>query len=144
MPSNPHCTFSPAAIKFYLHYPSVLAMHLQSLEITTHSGITLHFPSIPTKITTQLLEFHLFHIVKPTTCISILPSPIASQAVTSPSLTRALIHQCLGHGSDRKLDFICRLQTLTGLPKRPFPPSPTICPICVRAKFTHPPKGKIY
>jgi hypothetical protein len=142
MPKNPHCTFSPTALKFNLQYPSVLTKHLQSLEITTHSGLHLQFPSIPTKITTQLLNFHLFHAIKPIKNISLFPSPTASKALTSSSLTRALIHQRLGHGSDRKLDLMCRLQTLTGLPKCPFPPNHNICPICVKAKFTHPPKGK--
>jgi hypothetical protein len=65
MPNNPHCTFSPTAVKFYLQYPSVITKHLQSLDITTHAGLHLNFPSIPTKITTLLLDFHLFHVVKP-------------------------------------------------------------------------------
>jgi hypothetical protein len=73
--------------------------------------------------------------------LSYLP-PTVNKALTTSSLSRALIHQCLGHGSDRKLDLMCHLQTLHGHPKRPFPISTTICPICVKAKFTHPPKGK--
>lgn len=37
---------------------------------------------------------------------------------------------------------MCKNQTLLGLPKRPFPPCSKVCPICIKAKFIHPPKGK--
>jgi hypothetical protein len=141
MPNNAHCTFSPTAIKHYLKYPTVLTTHLQSLQLTTPCGQDLLFPSIPQPATTKLLDFHQFTIVKPTQKLSYIPRPIENQANT-PSLTRALVHQRLGHGSDRKLDLMCRHQTLLGLPKRPFPTCPKICPVCIKAKFTHPPKGK--
>ncbi len=80
--------------------------------------------------------------MKPITRLSVLHRPIANKALPTSSLSRALIHQHLGHRSDRKLDLMRRLQTLHGLPKCPFLPTQTICPICVKAKFMHPPKGK--
>jgi hypothetical protein len=36
---------------------------------------------------------------------------------------------------------MCRKNSLLGLPTHPFPPATTPCPICIRAKFHHPPKG---
>jgi hypothetical protein len=36
---------------------------------------------------------------------------------------------------------MCCQQTLLGLPKRPLPQPTQVCPICIKAKFKHPPKG---
>jgi len=65
MPNNTTCTFSPTALKFYNKYPSITTKHLHSLHIITHNNIKLTFPSIPTKIKSNLLDYHQFHVVKP-------------------------------------------------------------------------------
>jgi hypothetical protein len=141
MPNNAHCTFSPTALKHYLKYPNIFTTHLQSLHITTPCGQTLVFPSVPHPATTKLLDFHQFSVVKPTQRLSYVPHPLVNKAIHS-HLTRELVHQRLGHGSDRKLDLMCKNQTLLGLPKRPFPSCPRVCPVCIKTKFIHPPKGK--
>lgn len=132
MPNNNQCTFSPTALKHYLKYPSVTTYHLQSLHITTPCNQLLEFPSLATFKSSKALDFHQFVVVHPTHRLSYLP-PAIVKAATIPSLTRALLHQRLGHGSDRKLDLMCRQQTLLGLPKRPFPQSTQVCPICIKA-----------
>jgi hypothetical protein len=143
MPQNSHCTFSPTALRHYLKYPSVTTHHLQSIQVTTPCNQQPHFPSILRQAQSQLLDFHEFFVVQPTTSLSSIPRPIANKSTSTFMLSRALVHQRLGHGSDKKLDIImCHLQTLSGLPKRPFPPSTQTCPICVKAKFIHAPKGK--
>jgi hypothetical protein len=50
MPSQQQCTFSPTALKYYLKLPSVQTHHLDTLHITTTTGTTITFPSIPTYI----------------------------------------------------------------------------------------------
>ncbi len=37
---------------------------------------------------------------------------------------------------------MCQHGSLLGLPKKPFPTTTTICPVCIKAKFSHPPKGR--
>ncbi len=65
MPNNTTCTFSPTALKFYNKYPCITTKHLHSLHIITQNDIKLTFPSIPTKIKSNLLDYHQFHVVKP-------------------------------------------------------------------------------
>lgn len=141
MPQNSHCTFSPTALKHYLNYPSVTTTHLKALYITTPCNQLLEFPSLSPQVSLKALDYHAFTVVRPTTRLSYLPRPLAHKATVLP-LTRALIHQRLGHGSHHKIDLMCRHQTLLGLPKRRLPLDLPVCPICVKAKFTHPPKGK--
>ncbi len=140
MPHNSHPTLSPTALKHYLKYPRVLTNHLHSLEITTTCGRLLTFPSIIQHTKNNVLDYHKFNVVKPTTS-TYLPQVLqANKSYISP-LTRSLVHQCLAHCNNRKLDDMCRNSTLLGLPRKPFPPCPTQCPICLMSKFSHPPKG---
>ncbi len=111
MPHNPSCTFSPTALKHYLQYPSVITTHLKALTITTPCAQVLEFPSLTPQLTSKALDYHIFTIVKPIARLSYLPCPIGLKAATS-SLTRALIHQRLGHGSHRKIDILCHTQSL--------------------------------
>ena len=129
MPNNPQCTFSPTALKHYLSLPEVVTNHLASLRITTSTGVTLCFPSIKQQRNGQLLDYHTFRVVRPISYITGLRPPDIS-TVISPSiasrgtiipLTRNLCHQRLSHGCDDSLDQACRLQSILGLPKRPFP-----------------------
>jgi len=105
IPSNPQCTFSPTALKHYLHF-DVTTKHLDSLSITTTAGHHLIFPSLQPFTTKQLLDYHRFIIVrllhssKPRT----LSSPIVNSATSEAPLTCLLAHQRLGHGSDEVLD----------------------------------------
>lgn len=134
MPQNSQCTFSPTALKHFLKYPTIITYHLQALAIITPCNQKLTFPSILWLTSSKALDYHQFLIVCPTHWLSSLPIPTARVTTTLP-LTRALLHQCLGHDSDHKLDLMCRQQTLLGLPKRPLPKPPHICPICVKAKL---------
>jgi len=143
MPNNTTCTFSPTALKFYNKYPSITTKHLHSLHIITHNNIKLTFPSIPTKIKSNLLDYHQFHVVKPSNPKTLkLYNPIVKSTNTTKPLTRSLVHQRLAHCNHRKFDLMCRQETLSGLPKQPFPPHHAECPICLMSKFAHPPKGK--
>jgi len=140
MPNNDHPTLSPTALKHYLKYPKVVTHHLDSLQITTSTGILLKFPSISTHTTSNVLDYHQFNIVKPTSC-PLLPSiPQANRSQVTP-LTRSLIHQRLAHCYHRKIDQMCCSSTLLGLPRIPLPSCKHQCPICLMSKFSHPPKG---
>ena len=117
MPDNPQCTFSPTALKHYLSLPKVITNHLDSLQITTSTGIRLRFPSIKQQRNGQLLDYHTFQVVRPISYTRNLrppdPSnkicpPIASRGTIIP-LTRNLCHQRLSHGCDDSLDQACRL-----------------------------------
>ena len=150
LPDNPQCTFSPTALKHYLSLKEVITNHLDSLRITTSTGVRLSFPSIKQQRNGQLLDYHTFRIVRPISYINRLcppdPSvairpPIASQGTIIP-LTRNLCHQRLSHGCDDSLDQACRLQSILGLPTRPFPRRTQPCNICTTTNFTHPPKAK--
>jgi len=143
MPTNPQCTFSPTALRHYLHY-KIITEHLTLLTITTSSGIKLQFPPIKSDTDHQLLNYHQFHIVKPkvSTCHLMLPSLIANSATSEAPLTRLLVHQRLGHNSDEVLDSMCPNQSLLGLPKHPFPPQQCPCVICITTKTVNPPKAK--
>jgi len=102
MPNNDHPTLSPTALKHYLKYPKVVTHHLDSLQITTSTGILLKFPSISTHTTSNVLDYHQFNIVKPTS-YPLLPSiPQANSSQVTP-LTRSLIHQRLAHCNHRKI-----------------------------------------
>jgi hypothetical protein len=89
------------------------------MKIITSSGLTLHFPSITQHTNNQLLDYHQFTIVRPTTTMS--KANIPHQMVNSPTseahLSRLLVHQRLGHNSDEVCDIMCSLQSLLGLPK---------------------------
>ena len=63
-PTNPQFTFSPTALCHYLHY-KITTEHLACHSIVTSSGDTLKFPSIQHNINNQLLDYHLFNVVKP-------------------------------------------------------------------------------
>jgi hypothetical protein len=146
--------FLPYCIKHYLGYPTVLTKHLESLYITTSSGIQLIFLSIKQQKNGQLLDYHRFTVVRPkrsspsfTPSAALLLCPptthpsIAATGTTIP-LTRNLCHQCLSHSCDDSLDNACRHQSLLGLPTRPFPKCTKPCPICTTTTFTHPPRPK--
>jgi hypothetical protein len=122
MPSNPQCTFSPTALKFYLNF-TVTTRHLDSLSIFISPGVELTFPSIPTFKHNKLLDYHHFTIVRPRgqATITLQPQPSVASATSDPPLTRLLVHQRLSHGCDEVLDTMCRKQSLLGLPHRPFP-----------------------
>ncbi len=141
MPHNTHPTLSPTALKHYLKYPKVITDHLHSLQITTTCGRILTFPSIPQHTKNNVLDYHLFNVVKPLTQSTIHPILQANKSYISP-LTRPLVHQRLAHCNQRKLDDMCRRSTLLGLPRKPFPPCTHQCPICLMSKFSHPPKGQ--
>jgi len=143
MPSNPQCTFSPTALKHYLHF-NVITHHLTTLSITTTTGHTLVFPSINPHKTNQLLDYHQFVVVRPINLSTprTLPIPIINSATSEAPLNRLLVHQRLGHGSDEVLDTMCRKQSLLGLPKQPYPARKCPCIICITTKTTHPPKAK--
>jgi hypothetical protein len=106
MPSNPQCTFSLTALSHYLQY-KIITEHLNSLTIITSSGTTLRFPSIKQISNNQLLNYHEFIVIKPTSahCLS-LPTPIAQSATSESPWNHLLVHQCLGHNSDEVLDTI--------------------------------------
>jgi hypothetical protein len=121
MPTNPQCTFSPTALKHYLHY-STHTIHLECLHITTSTGQQLSLPSIRDHSINQLLDSHKFIVVKPKTP-SALPSTLPPQvfsATSESSLNHLLAHQCLAHNSDEVLDTMCRKQSLLGLPNNHF------------------------
>ena len=61
---------------------------------------------------------------------------------TVSPLTRNLCHQRLSHCCDDSLVQTCRLQSLIGLPHRPFPRRENPCTICTTTNFSHPPKSK--
>jgi len=143
IPSNPQCTFSPTALKHYLHF-DVTTKHLDSLSITTTAGHHLIFPSLQPFTTKQLLDYHRFIIVRPLLSSKprTLSSPIVHSATSEAPLTRLLAHQRLGHSSDEVLDTMCWKQSLLGLPKHPYPARQCPCIICITTKTTHPPKAK--
>lgn len=143
MPTNPQCTFSPTALKHYLHY-STNTVHLECLHITTSNGQQLSLPSIKDHSINQLLDYHKFLVVKPISSSDPLSTPIPKvfSANSEASLTRLLAHQRLAHNSDEVLDTMCRNQSLLSLPKQPFPSRSCPCIICITAKFMHPPKAK--
>jgi hypothetical protein len=143
MPANPQYTFSPTALCHYLQY-KITTEHLTCLSIVTSSGTTLQFPSIQHNVNDQLLDYHLFNIVKPKTsiCNPPLVSPIGNGATSEASLNRLLVHQRLGHSSDKVIDSMCRQQSLLGLPKTPFSQRSSPCTICLTTKTIHPPKAK--
>ncbi len=140
VPTNHHCTLSPTALRHYLKLPSVVTNHLQNLTITTNFNQTISIPSIPSYIRGKLLDYHKLLVIRPKPNLSCLPTPTVNRSSTY-NLSRELIHQRLGHSSHRKLDLMCQNGSLQGLPKRPFPQANKVCPICVKAKFSHPPKG---
>lgn len=88
------------------------------MNIITSSGLTLHFPSITQHTNNQLLDYHQFTIVRPTTTMSKanIPHPMVNSATSEAHLSRLLVHQHLGHNSDEVCDKMCRLQPLF-LPK---------------------------
>jgi hypothetical protein len=144
MPHNNTCTFSPTALKFNNNYPSVITKHLHSLNITTQKKHK-HYMSIYTNINkkTNLPDYHHFTVAKLTNITSIpLSNLIVKSSNTTKSLSRSLIHQRLAHCNHRKLDLMCRQETLSGLPKLPLPLNHAECPICLMSKFANPPKGK--
>ncbi len=88
-----------------------------------------------------MLDFHQFIVAQPNTHqLSSLLHTIAN-VTTTTNITWALLHHHLRHGSDHNLDLMCHQQTLLGLPKRLFPQPKQVCPICIKAKFKHFPKG---
>lgn len=140
MPNQQHCTFSPTALKYYLKLPSAQTHHLDALHITITTGSTVTFSSIPTYTNGKLVDYHNFTNVKPICPLLPVTPPQVSTASTK-LINRALTHQRLGHISHTELDLMCCTNSLLGLPKWPFPPATTPCPICIHAKFHHPPKG---
>jgi hypothetical protein len=142
MPKNPQCTFSPTALRHYLHY-NVTTEHLNFLPITTTSGIILHFSSLKNHTNHQLLDYHEFTVVIPKSTTIPKLSPIVSSATSESPLTRLLVHQQLGHNCDKVLDTLCHQQSLLDLPKYPFPPRKCSCIISITTKTVHPPRAKI-
>jgi len=142
MPSNSQCTFSPTALRHYLHY-WVTTTHLDSLTIITSDGKTLHFPSVKDHSTNQLLDYHKFTVVKPKSITLTHSRPIVNSATSESPLNCLLVHQRLSHNCDEVLDLMCRHQTLLGLPKQPFPPCTCPCIICITTKTVHPARAKI-
>ena len=142
MPSNPQCTFSPTALKHYLHLPTVTTNHLHSLVIVTSDGLEISFPSLKQYATTKLLDYHRFHIIRPCNT-SVIPFPSVSSATTETRINRNILHQRFCHGCDEVLDIMCRKQSVLGLPKRAFPNRTCPCIICTTAKMTSPPKAKV-
>jgi hypothetical protein len=97
MPSNLQCTFSPTALKYYLHLPTVTTNHLKSLLIVTSTGVEISFPSLPHYATTKLLDYHHFIIVQPHhTPVVCLPT--VSSATTEARLNHQVLHQLFCHG----------------------------------------------
>jgi hypothetical protein len=145
MPNNPHCTFTPTALKHYLKYPTVVTNHLNSLLIVTSEGNSITFPSIVKHIKGKVLDSHLFHVVRSKQRIpSMLPLPVANVSHSHPLLTRELVHQHLAHSCDATIDKMCTDQSMTGLPKRPFPKPRCQCPICALATMASPSRGKFF
>jgi len=142
MPDNTSCTFSPTALKYYNKYPKVTTHHLQSLGITTAENIYIKFDSITKLVQGKLLDYHKFIVVRPSQTSTVLTKPIAHFAKNQQPLTRSIVHQRLAHCNPRKLDTMCKQNTLQGLPTTPFPQPKHECPICLMSKFSHPPKGK--
>jgi len=143
MPTNPQNTFSPTALRHYLHY-KIVTVHLDSLSITTSNGTKLIFPSVKTHSLNQLLDYHQFTVVKPISSKKLdFYKPIANSATSESPLSRLLLHQRLGHNCDEVLYIMCHKQSVLGLPKHPFPPRKCPCIICITTKTVHPPRAKI-
>jgi hypothetical protein len=120
MPDNPQCTFSPTALRHYLHY-TITTVHLDSLMITTSTGVNLQFPSLKDHSANQLLDYHNFIVVCPKATKPVnLHQPIVNSATSESPLTRVLVHQRLGHNCDEVLDIMCRRQSVLGLPSTHF------------------------
>jgi hypothetical protein len=144
-PSAQQNTCSPNDFKHYLHLPSVITEHTKHLSLTLHSSVVLQFLSLPDISPSSGIDFFNVNIVKPTSP-SIYPHPNILPPVANysraPIITRALLHQYVGHISDDLLDKLCRRQTLLGLPKIPPPRYDYDCPIFRFAKTTQANKGK--
>jgi len=107
MPSNPQCTFSPTALKYYLHLPNITTHHLTFISLH-------HFA------TTKLLDYH--HFITVCLCsMSLLLSPSIATSANTLTQTRQLLHQRFCHYSDDVLDTMCRKQCFLGLPKHILP-----------------------
>jgi len=91
MPQNPQSTFSPTALKHYLHYPTVITTHLEALHITTINGAQICLSSLHSFIEEQVLDYHLVNVICPEHSTSI-PHPIANYN-SIPKLSQALVHQ---------------------------------------------------
>jgi hypothetical protein len=93
MPNNDHPTLSSTALKHYLKYLKVVVTHhLDSLQITTSTGILLKFPSSSKHSTSNVLDYHQFNIVKPISYPLLPTIPQANISQVTP-LTCSLIHQ---------------------------------------------------
>jgi len=140
MPNNDHPTLSSTALKHYLYLKVVVTHHLDSLQITTSTGILLKFPSSSKHSTSNVLDYHQFNIVKPIS-YPLLPTIPQANISQVTLLIRSLIHQRLAHCNHRKINQLCHSSTLFGLPRKPLPSCKHQCPICLMSKFSHPPKG---
>jgi hypothetical protein len=130
-PANPHNTFSPKAIKNYLLLPSVVTNHTIYLSITLASSVALHFQALPNIVESSGLDFFTANIIHPPVSTSpLIPPPVVNYS-KAPLVTRALLHQHLGHIYDDVLETRCRKQTLIGLPCIPPPHYDYDCPIAV-------------
>jgi hypothetical protein len=106
MPTNCQCTFSPTALRHYLHCNDTTE-HLNFPSIITTSGITLRFSSLKNHTNHQLLDYHEFTVVKPQSTTIPKPSPIINNATSESPLTRLLVHQRMGQNCDIVLDSMC-------------------------------------
>ena len=87
MPDNPQCTFSLMALKHFLKYPVVSTNLLDSLLIVSSTGALMRFPSIAHHSSSQVLDYHTFHVVRPK---SSLLSP-----VLPPHTPLVISHACV-------------------------------------------------
>jgi hypothetical protein len=142
MPDNPQCTFSPTALRHYLHY-TITTVHLDSLMITTSTGVNLQFPSLKDHSANQLLDYHNFIVVCPKATKPVnLHQPIVNSATSESPLTRVLVHQRLGHNCDEVLDiistkkmpmyYLCHYQNCSSTTSKNY----FCCPNKMRSAFT--------
>jgi hypothetical protein len=108
-----------------------MTSHTSHLNTTFPSDVILHFPSIPSIVSSSGLGFFDADIMKPKSIsqppldpdvrVAQHPSMLPPFALygKSTKITHVLLHQCLGHIYDDVPSKMCQNQTLTGLPKNP-------------------------
>ena len=127
------------ALKQYLCYPITTTSHLESLPLVTNFGVELILPSIQHFIDEKMLDYITLSVIIPKNC-PIICLPITNYSY-SPTLSCAVVHQCLAHIGEDEFDTMCHQQSMIGLPKCPFQCEAYSCPICTSCKYAHPAKG---
>ena len=151
MPHNPQNTLSQQALKQYNHFQRVSTESLDHILIQDCHGYTTQLKSIPEYHKKSLLDYVEVTIVKPSFNSdnqSIPIPPSFNKGIFSKlahNISYEALHRPLSHICEKKLTSMCKLQTITGLPKR----KPKrhhhacICTICIITKGKNRAKGKL-